>query len=468
LNEAGAKDRATSVEQFGVEHIPESQRHGSPRRIFTLWFAANLTIADYVVGVLCTSPYPNGFGLTVSQSFPILLIGNLLGGLLLGFSGAMGPKLGFPQMFSSRSVFGRKGNYALGGFNWVSTIGWFAVNTILGTEAIRVLAPSANFYAVALILVAIQVLIAIYGHDFIHLFEKWMSIVLGILWAGVLLLSLLHIGKALTYVPAGGPWYGSMLGALGLALSSSFSYIMSWSPYSSDYSRYLPTGSSQARITVLALAGGATASFGVEVIGSLVGSLTGGNSSYFSALYSFAGEFGIFAIAAVVLGAIAANALNIYTNSLSALVLDVKTKRWVTVVVGGIVGLAIAYLAGANFESFFENFLLTLDYWITPWLAIILVDFFVIKRTSTSSILRARDFDFPALGIYAVSILISVPFMDPPYVIASPYNHLVGALNGWFGGADFSYFISFGIAAVLYLFYRKMSKSGSSVNAPQL
>jgi NCS1 family nucleobase:cation symporter-1 len=465
LKEADAKDRATSVEQYGIEHIPESQRHGSPRRIFTLWFAANLTIADYVVGVLCTTPSSSGgFGLTVFQAFPILLIGNLLGGLLLGLSGAMGPKLGFPQMFSSRSVFGRKGNYPLGAFNWVSTIGWFAVNTILGSEAIRVLAPSANFYAVALILVAIQVLIAIYGHDFIHFFEKWMSVVLGILWAGVLALSLLHIGSALSYVPTGGPVFGSVVGALGLALSSSFSYIMSWSPYASDYSRYLPIGTSRTRTTLLALAGGAIASFGVEVIGSLVGGLTGGNSNYFSALYSFAGDFGVFAIGAVVLGAIAANALNIYTNSLSALVLDVKTKRWITVVVGGIVGLAIAFVAGANFESFFENFLLTLDYWITPWLAIILVDFFIIKRTSTSSILQAKEFDFPALGIYSFSILVSVPFMSPPYVIPSPYNVFVGALNSWFGGADFSYFISFGIAAMLYFVYRSMSKSASPVS----
>lgn len=467
MKETGTKDKVTKVEQYGVEHIPENQRHGSPPRIFTLWFAANLTIADYVLGVLCTTPVPNGFGLTVSQSIPILLLGNVLGGLLVGLSGAMGPKLGFPQMFSSRSVFGRKGNYLLGGFNWVSTIGWFAVNTILGAKAILVLAPSSNFYAIALILVAAQVLIAIYGHDFIHLFEKWMSVILGILWAGVLILSVSRIGTATSYVPVGGPAFGSMLGALGLALGSSFSYIMSWSPYASDYSRYLPSRSSQVRIILLALAGGAIASFGVEVIGALVSSLTSGNSNYFASLYSFAGEFGIFAIGAVVLGAIAANALNIYTNSLSALVLDVKTKRWVTVVVGGIVGLAIALLGGLHFELFFENFLLTLDYWITPWLAIILVDFFVIRRTTTSSILGASDFDLRSLGIYAFSIVVSVPFMNPPYVIPSPYNHFVGALNGWFGGADFSYFISFGIAGFLYFVYRKIAKA-SPKTIPQL
>lgn len=68
----------------------------------------------------------------------------------------------------------------------------------------------------------------------------------------------------------------------------------------------------------------------------------------------------------VSLGAVPANALNIYTNPLSALVLDVKTKRWVTVVIGGVVGVALSILGGINFERFYEDFLLILAYWITP------------------------------------------------------------------------------------------------------
>src|SRR5208337_2069787 len=134
-------DEPVKVEKLGIEHVPEDLRHGSPNRTFTLWFAANLTIADYVVGVLTTTV----FGLSVAEALPVLALGNILGGLFLGLSAGMGPKLGFPQMFSSRASFGRQGNYALGAFNWVSTVGWFTVNTILGTEAVQAVAPSANF-----------------------------------------------------------------------------------------------------------------------------------------------------------------------------------------------------------------------------------------------------------------------------------------------------------------------------------
>jgi NCS1 family nucleobase:cation symporter-1 len=458
LKESTKEERATSVEKFGVEHIPEEARHGSPGRIFTLWFAANLTIADYVIGVLSTV----AFGLTVIQTIPILLIGNILGGLLLALSAGMGPKLGFPQMFSSRAVFGRRGNYVLGGLNWISTVGWFAVNTILGAEAVQVIAKDVNFFVVSVILVAVQILIAIYGHDFIHLFEKWMSIILGILWAGIFVLTTFHFNQALSYIP---PANGSSIEAnMGVALAASFSYIMSWSPYASDYSRYLPSISSRRRVIIFALLGGAIASFGVEAIGALVGSLTK-NLDYFGSLYSFAGVFGIFAIGAVVLGAIAANSLNIYTNSLSALVLDIRVKRWITVIAGGIIGLGITLIGGAHFESFFENFLLTLDYWITPWLAIILVDIFLLRRTTVDSVLHAKSYGWSALGIYGLSILVSVPFMAPALTIPPPLNLFIGGLNGWFGGADFSYYISFVAAAILYFGYRKLASSPKSLDS---
>jgi NCS1 family nucleobase:cation symporter-1 len=438
-------DSATRVERFGIEHIPEDQRHGSPGRVFTLWFAANLTIADYVIGVLCVL----AFHLTVLQSLPVLAIGNVAGGLLLGLSAAMGPKLGFPQMFSSRAVFGRRGNYVLGAANWISTVGWFTVNTILGAEAVDAIDPGLGFLPAAAFLVALQVVIAIYGHDFIHLFEKAMSMVLGLLFLGVFLICMTKLGEALAFVPAGAQQMPS-LGSVGVVLAVSFSYIMSWSPYASDYSRYLPPSTSARRVTLFALVGGALASFAIEVIGVMVGSITQ-SFDYFGSLKALAGGFGIPAVIAIILGAMAANALNIYTNSLSALVLDIRTKRWLTVVAGGLVGFALAVVGGANFESFFENFLLTLDYWITPWLGMILVDFFILRRTTVEDCLNARDWEVEALAIYTASILVSVPFMVPPVQVPWP----IGSLAGAFGGADFSYYISFAVAGLSYFLYRR-------------
>ena len=399
-------DKATEVERRGIEHIPSDERHGTPGRTFTLWFAANLTIADYVIGVLTTQL----FGMTLVQALPVLLLGNLLGGLVLGLSGGDGPDFSGIPRCSVQNSFGRRGNYLPGALNWISTVGWFTVNTILGSLAIQALIPGANYYASAILLVAVQVLIAIYGHDFIHLFEKWMSVALGAIFLLVFLLAVPDLGRAVSIVPSGASATGAALGAIGTTLAASFSYIMSWSPYASDYSRYLSEKTSKAKVAAFALLGGAVASFAIEALGAIVGNLTG-SLDYFVALRNFSGGLGNLILVALILGAIAANALNIYTNSLSALVLDVRTKRWITVTFGGIFGLGLSLALGSHFESFFGNFLLVLDYWITPWLGIILIDFFVAKRTTSESSRSAVPFDWGTLVIYAASVLASVPFM---------------------------------------------------------
>ncbi|MDA4128416.1 MAG: cytosine permease [Thaumarchaeota archaeon] len=454
-----AADKPVSLEKYGIEHIPDEERHGSAGRVFTLWFAANLTVADYVIGVLSVLV----FHLTVLQAVPVLIVGNLLGGIMVGLSAAMGPKLGFPQMFSSRSSFGRKGNYVVGGLNWISTIGWFSVNTILGTEAIQAMVPNFNFYVGATVLVGVQVLIAVYGHDFIQLFEKAMSIVLGLLFLGIFVLTVPHLNQAVAFVPPGGSVGSAALSSLGVVLAVSFSYIMSWSPYASDYSRYLPASTSKRKIATYALVGGALASFAVETIGAIIGSLTLNSRDFFGALNDFAGTLGPLALIAIVLGAMAANALNIYTNSLSALVLDVRVKRWITVVAGGSIGLALSILGGTNFETFYESFLLILDYWIMPWLAIVLIDFFVVKRTTVESLSRTKSFDWTTLGIYFVAILLSIPFM----VLPTYTGPVVGALSGWFGGADFSYFISFLAAGLVYYLFRERTSRNQSLARPR-
>ena len=451
-------EKPAEIERVGIEHVSEEQRHGSPGRIFTLWFGANLTIADFVIGVLCVLPSPDyGFGLTVSQAIPILVVGNLLGGLFVGLAAAMGPTLGFPQMMSSRASFGRFGNYIPGALNWFSTVGWFTVNTILAVFALQVIFPGANFALGAAAYVVVQAVIAIYGHDFIHLFEKVMSVVLGLLFLLIFALTVPNLGAAMSYVPAGatGPL---SLGALGVVLVASFSYLMSWSPYAADYSRYLPAAASRSRILLFALAGGAASSFAVEALGALVGSLAPAESelSIFGGLNSAAGALGWVAMVTLILGAFAADALNLYTNSLSALVLDVKTSRWKTVAAGALVGFIIAVTVGEGFESFYESFLLLLSYWIMPWLGIILMDHFVVRRTSVESITSPKGWDRGALLVYAASVLVSVPFMVPTIALGYP----VGALSSWFGGADLSYFISFAAACALTVIVRRAGVSG--------
>jgi NCS1 family nucleobase:cation symporter-1 len=135
-------DRVGTLEPYSIEHVPLAERHGRSRDLLWLWLAANLTIADYALGFL-----PVSLGLPLAPTLAALAAGNLAGGALLALAAAMGPRAGYPQMLIGRRAFGHLGGYAPALLNWISTAGWFTVNTILGAFAVQVLLTGLPFAA---------------------------------------------------------------------------------------------------------------------------------------------------------------------------------------------------------------------------------------------------------------------------------------------------------------------------------
>lgn len=427
------------MEKIGIEHVPLKARHGRTSQLFTLWLASNLTIADYALGFL-----PVSLGVPLPSMILGLFLGNVLGSLFLAAAVAMGPKMGLPQMFISRWSFGRKGNYLFAALNWISTVGWFTVNVILGTFALQILLPSMPFYVGAALTVIVEVLLAIFGYDIIHSFEKVMAVLLAALFAFATLIILTQHSTAISsYSP--NPVGGGALAVFAITLAASFSYVMSWSPYGSDYSRYLPEKTPFKSSLSNAFLGAFIGSLWLELIGAFVAIIAPSASNSISALPAAFGMLGLPIVVAIMLGGVAANVLNIYTNALSALVIDIKARRWIAVVVGGCVGLLLALYGAGNFAGFYEQFLLLLDYWITPWLGILAIDFFVLKRTSFASLSRIPSFSWKALASYLFGVLVSAAFIP-----SIAYLGYVGPIAQLLGGADFSYFVSFLVSATLY------------------
>jgi len=425
-----------AIEPYSIEHIPRWERHGRTGHLFLLWFAANLTIADYALGFLPIA----ALGLPLGTTVVMLALGNLLGAALVGACAAMGIRAGYPQMFVGRRSFGRVGGYLPAALNWVSTVGWFTVNTILGAFALQIIWRSLPFAAAAGILVLAQTLIAVYGHNLIHVFEWSMAVVLGVLFAVATGVAASHWGTVTAYRPA-----SHAVSSAAIVLAASFSYVMSWSPYASDYSRYLPERSSLSRAAVLTFLGSGIASFWLEVLGAVVAILALGKAeaNSIAALDQVMGGFGAWAVVGVVLGACAANALNLYSNTMSARVLDLKARRWALAMAGGVVGFALAVLGHKDFLLRYQDFLLFLDYWITPWLAVVLVDFYVFRRQRPEGFSRAEGLNGRGLGSYLIGVGASVPFM---------YGHYFhGPIGVRLEGVDISYLVGFAVAAAAYL-----------------
>lgn len=441
------------VEPFGIEHIPPEERHGKPGRLFALWFASNVTIGSYAVGYLAVSL----FSLPIGSALIVLLAGNLIGGILLAMASSMGPSFGYPQMIITRATFGRRGAYMPAFMQWASSVGWFTVNAVLGSFALDSLLH-IGYVPSALLLVSIMIVIGIYGHNFIHQFEKIMALVLGLFFAVVTAIMLINGHGFASYRPAVLPGVPGYAVNSVLLLGASLSYLMSWSPYASDYSRYLEEKTDLKKSALFTFLGGFTASFWFEALGALVaayiyGKYSGAASIGIIGSFGYVlGTLGTAALIAIVLGTLSANALNIYTSALSSLVLDIRIKRWKAVLLSGIIGSALTIFLSGSFTSFYEGFLLLLDYWITPWLAIVLIDFFILGGRDSGIVDRAPNFETSGLLSYLLGLAVSVPFISWGYGTLS-YTGFMSA--NYLGGADVSYYVALSVTGLSYYLMRK-------------
>lgn len=157
------------------------------------------------------------------------------------------------------------------------------------------------------------------------------------------------------------------------------------------------------------------------------------------------------------LSAIPHNSVNLYSGAMNTLTCDVKLPQWVTVTGAGLVGLAIALVFGGDhFQANFLLFLHVLSYYITPWVAVLLVDYYVVQRAGRGTLpfenFYTPDgafgrFNVAGLGAMIIGVIVSVPFMA---------NGLfTGPVGGMLAGADLSYFVSAIVAAVVYLATRR-------------
>src|SRR5439155_23755317 len=101
----------------------------------------------------------------------------------------------------------------------------------------------------------------IYGHNLIQAFERYLAAILGVPVPIAAVIALMHGSAIIAWHPKP---VGSTLALFAIVLAASSSYIMSWSPYASDYSRYLPEITSRSYIAIYVFVGAAVASFLTE------------------------------------------------------------------------------------------------------------------------------------------------------------------------------------------------------------
>jgi purine-cytosine permease-like protein len=314
----------------------------------------------------------------------------------------------------------------------------------------------ADPHASYLVFTVLAAVVALIGYDLIHRAQRWLAYVLI---AG---LAIFTIGVLTTgHFPAG---QLSVHGFRWTPFLTQFfvaaAYQLSWSIYVSDYSRYLPRNV------------GVRASFWWTYLGALIGGawmmLVGALAAALNTKadvaeavqragdHIFSG-FGAILLVAALLGLLTITGLNFYGASLTLLSVadsikplrSTVTKRVASLIAVAMTSTLIALLAPKDFLTSFEDFLAILLYLFTPWTAINLVDFYVVRHShySIREIFNPNGmygrWSWRGLLAYGVGFVVMVPFFSTG-LYTGPIAH---ALHG----TDIAMLIGLPVAAGVYL-----------------
>jgi NCS1 nucleoside transporter family len=439
----GAK--TVAVEPGGVDIIPESERHGTPLQLLWTWTSPNLEFATIAVGIIG----PLFFGLSFWQTFLAIVLGTALGSASHGVLTSWGPVSGLCQMVLSRTGFGFLGNILPAGLNAVvAGVGWFAVNSISGALALHALVDGLPKWLCLVVIVAAQLTIAFFGHNLVHAFERYALPILAVVFV---IGSIIVFSKADLGAP-GKPIPGAFL----IEAAAAFGYACGWNPYAADYSRYLPADTDRRAAGLYAALGIFVSCVLLESAGAAMVSAAGKAANVDPGVYTglmptWIGDLTLLCIA---LGAVAANALNIYSGAMSFLALGVKLPhrraRAMTAIVFGVLGLILALFGLKNAGQNYENFLLVIAYWIGPWLGVVLVDRYL--RRGADVVALATD---TSRNIWAGFIAMLVGMVVSVWLFSNQTKYVGLVVKHHAGVGDITFLVGFALSAVLYVVLHK-------------
>ncbi len=441
----GAK--VLAVEPGGADYVPLAERHGRPSQLLWTWMSPNMEFATVFVGVLGVQV----FGLTFTSAIVALVLGTATGSITHGLLSASGPSRGVPQLVASRIPFGWWGNALPAGLNSVTAgIGWFAVNSVSGAFALNALLHWPKALCLTIVVVA-QIAIAFFGHNLLQAFERWLFPVLGIAF----LLAAIEI-----FTKVGPSKGGGGSGGFLLTFGAAFGYAVGWNPFASDYTRYLPPTASRVRTGLFAGLGVFLSCAALEIVGAASATIAGGSSANPTVAFTSHLPTGIadFTLLAIAVGAVCANAMNVYSGAMSFLALGfnlpLRLRRAISALGFGLIGFVLALFGLHDAGTKYENFLLIIAYWIAPWLAVVLIDQFLRRGQHSAALLFDRHHN-PFAG--AIAIVVGMAVSIPLF---SNQTEFVGVLAKHHPAlGDITFEVGFAVTAIVYVLLRPFAEA---------
>lgn len=470
----GANTSVSSIETNGVNPVPDSERHGAPRRLFALWFSWNVSILGIGYGI-----YVLTLGLSVWQAILAGVLGYAISTFLVGVLAVGGPRTGLPTLTQTRFAFGFHGNKFPTFFAYLSNIGWkVTVITLASTSGANLFAKlMPGMFADAhgrattvgivvwfVVNLALTMFISVFGYNLIMKVQIWIAWITGIMtivFIGMIApkidwgsLGQLHNGSVMTFV--GGIVMAMTLVGIGFL------------NYGGDFARYLSSNTRgrgvigwtafgiSLPVAVLLVLGTLLAAsdpeLGAAAAADPISALTDLLPLWFFIPFTIV----------IVISLLAAAITGVYSSGLALLALGVPLSRALTTAINmTIIALGAFYLlfVSTSFLATFQAFLALIAVVMGTMGGIQLLDFIRQRRLgwNTDMARRAgyggrsgRWTALVSLGVATVVGLGLVTSSDPNIAKVVGFLLSDGAKTGVIGTTNVGVLIAMGVGAALY------------------
>jgi len=433
------------VETHHIDRIPEAARHGKPWHQFAFWWGGNVNVFNVVLGAVVVS-----FGLTLWWALIAIAAGTLIGALLIALHATQGPVLGVPQTIQSRAQFGFYGSAFLFPCVLLINVGFIAAQFVIQAQAMQGVTGAISIPQWILILTVPAMVIGIFGYRWIHRVMQATAVVVGVSLVVMLVQGLRYGSLPAHEMSLARPSAGLFLAGVALLVID----MLSFGPFVSDYTRYLPADTNGRQLFWAIYAGNVLATFFSCAVGAYLAALL----PSLGPVAAVGKVSGSWALVVMAFSLVNAGTFNAYTGAFQVLAFGNMWRRFksVSVLVRLVpfccvmaAGVVVALLGYRSFVTNLSNFLGVLLVLFIPWSAVNLADYFVVRRArydvgaffvpgSTYGNVAWRG-----LLAYAVGLAAEWPFVSQP--------DYTGPLVKALGGADISWLVGWFVSAAVYL-----------------
>lgn len=442
--------QSVGVEVRSIDYVPLTERHGQVWNQALFWFTGNFNFFTIAIGFIGPSQ-----GLSVAWTTLASVLGLLFGTLFMALHASQGPDLGLPQLIQSRAQFGFKGVLIPLAASLFTFLTYNVVDTMLlgqGLNAVTGVQPIVIGAGIS----ACAVLLAVFGHDWLHrVFQIlfWLSVPIYLVVSLWIALGLVTptVSKPATFT--------SLAFAAQFAVTAS--YNITFAPYVSDYTRYLPQNSSRVGLIASVYLGASLSSIWLIALGAWLAFNMGAVDGMLALkaagdqIVPFGGSL---AVAVSVFALAAAMSLNAYSGMLTSLTMaDIfrsvrrtRLSRIVAILVLAAIWLSVSAALDQGAIGALYLGLTVMLYVLTPWSAINLVDYFLLRRRRyVVSQLQTRDgiygqWNTKGLISYGIGLTVGIPFFSLP-------GYFVGPAATALDAADIAWLPELVVSAGLYL-----------------